>query len=550
MFGRAWLRMGRVVLALTLAAASLSVGRTLPGFAAASAKVGPGVLEAVRAGGAQVVIALAEPAVFSAAPTALPQVRAAVAAVQDSVLGAMKAADYQPRLRYQAVPALAGTVLTEAGLNQLAAHPSVIRIDLDAGGTGHLNVSVPLIGADQWHAQGNTAENVVVAVLDTGIDTDNADLADDLIYQACFLDFDGAINGTGQCPNGSDRQFGAGAAEDGAGHGTHVSGIITSGGVNASVGVAPGADIVAIKVLNNSGFAGLFNYFSEIVAALDYVLNNRPDVKVINMSLGTSALFSGDCDNATSFNIAGAAAINALRANGVIAFASAGNNGIGPNNGSGTQMTSPACLSNVIAVGATDDFDNVASFSNSNASTDLMAPGSGIVSSAIGDSTVSASGTSMASPHAAGCAALLIAAGAATTPDAIETWLESSPITVTDATNGLSFPRLDCTPPHGPESAVISGPAVGFVGVPVGLGALAGPITTTLPLTYTWAATGQAPIVHAGVLTLTDSAAFTWAITGTQSITVTVANHAGIVTGTAIISVTVGIPTYLPIILK
>jgi len=49
---------------------------------------------------------------------------------------------------------------------------------------------------------------------------------------------------------------------------------------------------------------------------------------------------------------------------------------------------------------------------------------------------------------------------------------------------------------------------------------------------------------------LTDSAAFTWAITGTQSITVTVANHAGIVTGTAIISVTVGIPTYLPIILK
>ena len=545
MAGRRGWWMGRLILALMLVALSLGARRAPVGLAQGAEKVGPGVRAAVQAGGARVVIMLVEPAILSAAPTALPQVRVAVAALQDGVLSGLKAADFALGLRFQAVPALAGIVLTEAGLNQLAAHPSVRRIDLDVGGTGHLDVSVPLIGADQWHALGNTAENVVVAVLDTGIDTDNTDLADDLIHQACFLDFDGTINGVGECPNGSDRQIGAGAAEDGAGHGTHVSGIVTSGGVNASVGVAPGADIVAIKVLDNSSFAGSFFSFTEIVAALDYVLNDRPDVQVINMSLGTNALFAGDCDNAAAFTMAGAAVINALRANGVIAFASAGNNS------SGTQMTAPACLSNVIAVGATDDLDVVAGFSNSNASTDLMAPGVNIISSAIGNGTTSASGTSMASPTAAGCAALLIAAGEAVTPDDLEAWLEASPITVTDTTNGLSFPRLDCTPPAiAPESVALSVPEVGFAGVPFVAGALVQPVTTTAPLTYTWEATGQAPVVHAGSLMLTDGISFTWALTGTQTITLTAANALGVVTATAAITVVEGVPSYLPVILE
>lgn len=534
-----------MVLALALALAGLGVGRGPVSLAQGAEKVGPGVRAAVLAGGARVVVMLVEPAILSTAPTALPQVRAAVGAAQAGVLGQLKPTDFAAGVRFQAVPALAGTVLTEAGLAQLAAHPSVRRIDLDAGGTGHLDVSVPLIGADQWHAWGNTAEDVVVAVLDTGIDTDNADLADDLIHQACFLDFDGVINGVGLCPNGSDRQFGTGAAEDGAGHGTHVSGIVTSGGLNASVGVAPGADIVAIKVLNDAGFAGSFYSFTEIVAALDYVLNNRLDVQVINMSLGTTLLFTGECDNSFAWTMAGAAVINSLRANGVLAFASAGNSS------SGTQMSAPACLSNVIAVGATDASDNVAAFSNSNAITDLMAPGVGIFSSAIGNGTVSASGTSMASPHAAGCAALLIAGGVATTPDAIEAWLESSPITVTDATNGLSFPRLDCTPPPvAPENVALAAPGVGFAGVPFVVGAQIDPVTTTRPLTYTWDATGQTPIVHADVFTITDEVAFTWALTGTQTITLTAANALGVVTDTVVISVTAGIPVYLPIVLK
>jgi subtilisin family serine protease len=538
---RSWRgRLGRAALALALA--TLGLGGAPAGQAQEADKVGPGVRAAVRAGGAAVVVTLAEPAAVAQAATDLARVRAGVSAAQAAVLGAVGPADFQLRVRFQAVPALAGMVLSEAGLDALAAHPGVTRIDLDLGGGGHLNESVPLIGANQWHAQGVTGAGVVVAVLDTGITAGHPDLAGALIHEACFLDFDGLINGVGQCPNGSDRQFGAGAAVDGAGHGTHVSGIVTSDGVVASVGVAPGASIVAVKVLNNSSFAGSFQFFSEITAALDYILNNRPDVQVINMSLGTFATFAGDCDASLP---SAAAVINLLRANGVIVFASSGNSG------SGTTMTAPACLSGVVSVGATDGGDNVAAFSNSNASTDLMAPGVGIISDAIGGGTVSATGTSMASPHAAGCAALLIAAGEATAPAAIEAWLAASPVTVTDTKNSLAFPRLDCTPPpRPPESVSLGGLPVGFAGVPALVPALVAPLTTTKPLTFTWGADDHAPIVHGGVFTVTDSAAFTWPLTGTRTITVTALNALGAVTATKTITVVEGMPVYLPAMLK
>ena len=158
------------------------------------------------------------------------------------------------------------------------------------------------------------------------------------------------------------------------------------------------------------------------------------------MSIVTDAVFAGDCDNSTSFNMAGAAAINTLRSNGVVAFASSGNTG------SGSFMTSPACLSNVLSVGATNNDDDVASFTSSNESLDVMAPGVSITSTGLANGTRTLSGTSMASPHAAGCAALLINSGTALTPDEIETSLEASSVMVTDLTNGRTFPRIECGP--------------------------------------------------------------------------------------------------------
>lgn len=408
------------------------------GLASAQEKVGHGVVEALqREGGANVVIALLEPPSMRAPQIDLPKLRTEIESLQGQVLSTLYVSDYRARHKYRAVPALAGWV-SRTGLAELIANPNVVKIDLDVGGTGGLANSVPLIRADDWHALGITGRGVVVAVLDTGLDTDHVDLADDLVHEECFLDFDGALNGVGRCPNGSDRQSGAGAAESGLNHGVITTGIITSQGAVSSVGVAPDAKIVAIKVLDNTPPSGTFQFFSEIVAALDFIINNRTDVKIINMSLGTAALFAGNCDNATAFNMAGAAAINTLRANGVIAFASSGNNG------SGTQMTSPACISNVVSVGATDSADNVAAFTNSNASLDLMAPGVNITSTGLANGIATGSGTSFASPHAAGCAALFIDAGIAVTPAQIEPRLKASPVRVTDPTNGLTFSRLDC----------------------------------------------------------------------------------------------------------
>lgn len=478
-------------------------------------KIGPGVVETLRLDGeVRVVIALVEPSSAGMKSLNLNKVRNDISILQDAVISSLDSSDFSITHKYQAVPALSGNLITESGLYKLAANPYVVKIDLDVGGTGSLATSVPLIGADTWHGAGNMGNGVVIAVLDSGLDTDHSDLAPALIHQECFLDDDGVIDGNGLCPNGSDRQSGSGSAEDDAGHGTHVTGIIASRGNQSSVGVAPGVSIVAIKVTAGPSFSGTFYYFSEIVAALDFIINNRPDVQIINMSLVTYAQFSGDCDNTTSWNMAGAAAINTLRSLGVISFASSGNSG------SGTLMSSPACLRNVISVGATDNNDTVASFTSSNSSTDITAPGVGILSSAMGNGTTTASGTSMASPHAAGCAALFIASHEAVTPDQIETRLKTSPVQVVDAKNGLTFPRIDCSLKLITE-VNISGPITGTVYTTYNFISTVSPITATQPITYTWA-----PVPESGQGTA--SVEYTWAITGTQTIVVTATNMTGV----------------------
>ena len=420
-------------------------------------RIGPGVLEAIRAGRSpRLVIALQVPELETTSadatapeaglrvppPPGLARLRDRVAAAQRSAIGRVKPEALVALRQYESVPAFSANVRSEESVHALAGDQNVRRIDLDVGGAGQLASSVHVIAADERRQVGNLGQGVVVAILDSGIDTDHPDLADAVVHQACFGNPDGPA-GVGFCPNETDRQVGPGAAEDDAGHGSFVAGIVASNGIVSAPGVAPAASIVAIKVTDNCSLSGCFYAFSEIVAALDYLIRNNAtlQVRAINMSFGTNTLFAGACDNATAFTMAGAAAINTLRSMGVIAFAAAGNNS------SGTMMTAPACLSNVVSVGATTDDDVVATFSNSNATTDIFAPGVSITSDFLagGTFTSATGGTSAASPHAAGCAALLIESGEALTPAAIETRLETSPVTVTDAKNGRSFPRIDCS---------------------------------------------------------------------------------------------------------
>lgn len=398
-------------------------------------EIGSEVRSAVDQGnGVRVVVALDRPAMLQkGGEVTVPGLNRKVQRVQREVLSTVSTAGFRVTHRFDSVPALIGRLRSEAALEQLARHPNVRRIDRDAGGGGGLETSLEIIGADRWQEDGVTGKGVRVAVLDTGIDTDHTDLSDDLVHQACFLN----IGGEGQCPDGSDRQTGPGAAEDDHGHGTSVSGIITSSGIRAPRGVAPDAEIIAVKVLNADN---RFSSFSEIVAALDYLIN-QPDLgtAVVNMSLGTDVQFPGVCDNTTSWNMSGAAAVETLRSQGVITVAAS------LNKGSGTELTSPACLSDVVSVGATDGNTEVTGFSNSNGTLDLVAPGVQIQTTARGNRmTSSFGGTSAAAPHAAGCAALLRAAGTNTRPDSIEASLETSPVQARDAKNGLTFPRLAC----------------------------------------------------------------------------------------------------------
>jgi subtilisin family serine protease len=465
-------------------------------------------------------------------PVDLGALRSQVARSQAEVLARVPDRDFASGQVFRNVPAFTGIVRSERGLDLLASHPLVTRIDLELGGSGHLADSVPVIGGDLRHLRGNTGEGIVVAVLDTGIDAGNEDFAGRLVHEACFLDDDGSIDGAGRCPSGSDRQVGAGAAEDDAGHGTHVTGIVASNGTNTSPGMAPDSSIVSIKVLAGPTFAGVFFAFSEIVAALDYLIDNPGlGVEVINLSLGTNALFDGDCD-ANASGAAGAAAIDTLRANGVIAFASSGNNG------SGSQMPLPACISNVVSVGATNNADDVANFTNSNATTDLMAPGFGIVSSAIGGGTATASGTSMASPHAAGCALLLIETGEATTPDAIEARLKDTPVQVTDPKNDLTFPRIDCRPENEAPEVDAGGPYQGDEGSPIALSAATAADADGDPLTFAWSYVVTAGI---GSCVFSDASAlqpsFTCNDNGLYTVTLEVSD--GIVAVSASAAVTV-----------
>ncbi|MFB1488507.1 MULTISPECIES: S8 family serine peptidase [unclassified Thiocapsa] len=371
---------------------------------------------------------------------------------QDDVLRSLGAQGYRVLHRYRSVFGLTLLVESRLVLERLAIHPLVRRVDLDVGGTGHLDQSRVWIGADVAHGLGITGQDTIVAVLDTGIDTNHPDLSDDLVREHCICN-----TGTNCCPTGGNFGDGPGSAEDDQGHGTHVAGIVTSSGTVAPMGVAPDSAIVAVKVMDaNNGFC----CSSDIVAALDWVLNSGLDVDVVNMSLGTFARFSGDCDSAAAWTTVWGEAIDALRSRGILSVVSSGNES---DKGA---ISAPACLSGAVAVGATfDNADVVAGFSNSSTSLDLLAPGVSITSSIVGGSTATWNGTSMAAPHVAGGVALMRDRTPGATAQQLLDCSSDSPVNVTD-TNGVTRARIDIP---SALDCIASGPACSASSVVAGL---------------------------------------------------------------------------------
>ncbi len=364
--------------------------------------------------------------------------------------------------------------LTRAQVHLLRNLPGVARVEEDEF---HANVlrlhdSTPLIGGlqSQVAAANFLADGagIRVCVVDTGIDTDHIMYADRIDFAAGY-DF-----------HNDDPD-----PEDDHGHGSHVSGIILGGtglsadfgcdtGSHAFQGVAPGATLIGVKVLNRGG--GGFD--SNIIAGIDHCADQSPSgarADVINMSIGTGNFISGGCTHVW------AVAANNAAANGVVAVAAAGNEN------SSNSMNSPACGADVIAVGATwkadyptcednrttwnwgsctdpgPQTDDIACFSNESDFLDVSAPGAKIWSAGNaegGTSIVGMSGTSMACPQVVGLAALVLDLDPSLTPAEVRQIIRDGAVDMGSAGFDLAYGwgRIDvlrtlalvdgrCTPP-------------------------------------------------------------------------------------------------------
>ncbi|MFD1536210.1 S8 family peptidase [Nonomuraea guangzhouensis] len=303
------------------------------------------------------------------------------------------------------------------------------------------------IGADQAHAQGFTGTGQAVAVLDTGIDEDHPNFGSRIVDEACFSAVDTGVQSL--CPNGQTSQTGKGAANamtakclaDGANlceHGTHVAGIAAG-----DSGVAPGAGIVAVQVfsrVDDESVCGeascLLAYESSLRLALDYVAASTQPIAAVNLSLG-GGLSETSCDD-TEEGAIFKPKIDALLAKGIATVVAAGNEYF-----EGTSF--PACISSTVAVGANDDSDAIADFSNRGAGVDLFAPGVDIDSSVPDNQTAVYSGTSMATPHVAGALALLKAQSPQTSMPDLIAKLKSAgrPYVYQVGDTQVTTPRLD-----------------------------------------------------------------------------------------------------------
>ncbi|MFE0250094.1 S8 family peptidase [Streptomyces sp. NPDC059010] len=224
--------------------------------------------------------------------------------------------------------------------------------------------NLPLDKSYTWPE--SAGSGVTVYVIDTGIRISHKDFGGRASYGWDFV--------------GNDKSAG-----DGNGHGTHVAGTVAG----SRYGVAKNAKVVSVRVLDNEGGGTT----AQVIAGIDWVTKHARKPAVANVSLGGYRNAQLD------------AAVRNSIASGVTYTVAAGNDGLP------ASLYSPAAVREAITVGATDKKDARAGFSNFGPSLDLFAPGVGITSASYGSDTGKAtfSGTSMASPHVAGVAALYLA---------------------------------------------------------------------------------------------------------------------------------------------
>ncbi|PSL01644.1 subtilisin family serine protease [Haloactinopolyspora alba] len=261
-----------------------------------------------------------------------------------------------------------------------------------------LDESTAQVGAPSAWEQGYDGSGVTVAVLDTGIDTDHPDLAENVVASRNFTDSD--------------------TADDRRGHGTHVASTVAGSGAASDgryTGVAPGADLLNGKVLNDAGTGST----SQMIDGMEWAAKQGADI--VNMSIGIRGGYTDGTDP-------GSVAVDALTEQyGTLFVVAAGNDGP-----SDSTVTTPATADRALTVGAVDKDGDIAEFSSRGPRAgdralkpDVTAPGVHIGAARadgtalcefvcsqpedgpINEHYTAASGTSMASPHVAGAAALV-----------------------------------------------------------------------------------------------------------------------------------------------
>ena len=278
--------------------------------------------------------------------------------------------------------------LSKQEIAELRNNPDIAYIEEDAivsaitpesGSLEYLNSwGVSHIGSAEVHAESITGRDIKVAVLDTGIDYNHPELVDSFRGGARFISTD-------LIPNNQDL-----FDDSWNSHGTHIAGIIAAASNDIEVvGVAPDISLYAVKILDGGGSG----HISDLIAGIEWAIEN--DMDIINLSIGLR-------NDSQALAEACARAYEA----GILLVAAAGNTG----SYSFGEVLYPARYASVMAVGATSQDDTLHYISAFGPEIELVAPGDSIYSTTAGGYNMM-TGTSQATPHVAGVAALILSAG-------------------------------------------------------------------------------------------------------------------------------------------
>jgi subtilisin family serine protease len=309
---------------------------------------------------------------------------------------------YQYTVRREYYTAINGMALecNRAMMEYIRSLPEVKDIQIDGQVKADLTQSVHQIRADiVQDSLGYTGDGVLVGEIDTGIDYSNPALG-------------GGFGPGYRVIGGHDFANDDNDPKDDNGHGTHVAGIIGADGGKDLTGVAPKVKFLAVKVLDRSGIG----YTSDVVAGIEYCIdpdghpNTDDGVDVINMSLGVLPV-------GNNFSLAVDEAVDNATQAGILSVVAAGNDGELPSEPFGgpyRTISSPGTSVSALTVGACDSTYYMASFSSKGPDRlhfaikpEVVAPGVDILSIVLNNRTEIHSGTSMATPHVTGVAALL-----------------------------------------------------------------------------------------------------------------------------------------------